>query len=266
MRSSFSSLLTSRIELSAVVVLTGCSPAGTVSPAVDQGGVSGTGGAATITTGGSLGATGGAGAASGASSNATFGGNSVTSGGQDTGGAISTGGAFATGGREATGGAVATGGSKANIGGSPTGGSKSTGGAAPTGGAMPTGGAKATGGAAATGGNKSTGGAVATGGASSNNAPTWSQLFTNYFAKGTAGDCITCHGTNGVAHQFAAFNDATTMCTTLKNLGYIPGQLNVVLSTWFGGNGLGMPQNSNPTPANAVADITAWQNAGSVCP
>jgi hypothetical protein len=34
---------------------------------------------------------------------------------------------------------------------------------------------------------------------------------------------------------------------------------------WFNKGGQ-MPMNNNPTPANAVADITAWEKAGAACP
>jgi hypothetical protein len=37
------------------------------------------------------------------------------------------------------------------------------------------------------------------------------------------------------------------------------------LLKWFGKGG-SMPDNNNAAPANAVADITAWTNAGAVCP
>ena len=120
-----------------------------------------------------------------------------------------------------------------------------------------------TGGAASSGGSKSTGGSKTMGGATSTSAvPTWTQLFTNYFASGTAGDCVSCHASNSVS-----FNSASTMCSALKKAGYIgagTASLDTLLS-WFGKGG-NMPQNNNPKPANAVADITAWQNAGAVCP
>ena len=127
-----------------------------------------------------------------------------------------------------------------------------------------TGGAASSGGSKSTGGSKATGGAVSTGGAQSTSAaPTWSQLFTNYFASGTAGDCISCHTSNPTV----SFNNASTMCNALKNAGYIgkgTASLDTLL-TWFGKGG-NMPANNNPKPANAVADITAWQNAGATCP
>jgi hypothetical protein len=37
------------------------------------------------------------------------------------------------------------------------------------------------------------------------------------------------------------------------------------LISWFNKGG-SMPENNNPAPANAVAEITAWQDAGAVCP
>jgi hypothetical protein len=192
---------------------------------------------------------------------ATGGSANSSSGGADaTGGSSSP----ATGGEQATGGARATGGSSNPS----TGGAKGTGGASSpaTGGAKATGGASspATGGAKATGGvsSPSTGGAKATGGASSVAAPTWSQLYTNYFGPNTAGNCVStgCHS-GGVS---PIFNSATTMCSALKS--YFGGTISFSsILTWMGKGG-NMPANGAAAPANAVADITAWQNAGAVCP
>ncbi len=145
-----------------------------------------------------------------------------------------------------------------------TGGSVSTGGADATGAASATGSASATGGARSAGGAKATGGAAnsATGGASASTTPTWSQLYTNYFGPGTAGDCVAsgCHGSGNQP----PFNSATSMCTALKS--YLGGTIsfNSILN-WLGKGG-NMPANGAAAPANAVADINAWQSAGSVCP
>ena len=131
-----------------------------------------------------------------------------------------------------------------------------------------TGGSVAMGGSGAAGGGPATGGAAAVGGATKGGttaaaAPTWSQLFSNYFGPNTAGDCVACHG-SGVSPTFTS---ASSMCSAMKSYGVIgngTAHFETVLK-WFNQNGI-MPQNNNPTPANAVADITAWENAGAVCP
>jgi len=144
-----------------------------------------------------------------------------------------------------------------------TGGSNSTGGSG-----MAAGGSTTTGGSGTAAGGHATGGAVAVGGASKGGttaaaAPTWSQLYSNYFGPNTAGDCVSCHG-SGVSPTFTS---ASSMCSAMKSYGVIgngTAHFETVLK-WFNQNGI-MPQNNNPTPANAVADITAWENAGAVCP
>jgi hypothetical protein len=134
-----------------------------------------------------------------------------------------------------------------------------------------TGGSVATGGAGAAGGGNATGGAVAAvggatkGGTTAASAPTWSQLFSDYFGPNTAGDCVAsgCHGSG----NSPSFTNASTMCSAMKNSGIIgngTASFDSVLK-WFNKGGI-MPQNNNATPANAVADITAWEKAGAVCP
>ncbi len=132
-----------------------------------------------------------------------------------------------------------------------------TGGSATMGGSGAAGGGHTTGGAAAVGG-------AANGGASTAAAPTWSQLFTNYFGPNTAGDCVAsgCHGSAS-----PTFTGASSMCSAMKSYGIISNgtaSFDLVLK-WFNQGGV-MPRNNNPTPANAVADITAWEKAGAVCP
>ena len=112
----------------------------------------------------------------------------------------------------------------------------------------------------------STGGSVTsstnakgTGGTSSKVAPTWAQLYSNYFASA----CVSCHGSG----TSPSFNSASTMCSALKSTGYIrTGSATLQnLLTWFGGTG-SMPMGGGAAPANAVADITAWQTSGAACP
>lgn len=133
-----------------------------------------------------------------------------------------------------------------------------------------TGGYGATGGSVAAGGGNATGGLTAVGGATKGGttaaaSPTWSQLFSNYFGPNTAGDCVAsgCHG-SGIS---PSFTNASSMCSAMKNsnvIGNGTASFDVVLK-WFNKGGI-MPQNNNATPANAVADITAWEKAGAVCP
>ena len=219
----------------------------------------GSAGGGDLSTGGSP-ATGGKNSAGGY---AGTGGSMPATGGRATGGFVSTGGNLATGGLVATGGTFATGGATLIGGNKSTGGAFAVGGTKTTGGAKATGGSKATGGAKATGGMAATGGSKSTGGGTGTSAPTWTQLYTNYFATGTAGNCASCHGSG----TQPTFNSAATLCAALKNSGYIGNGTATLenLLKWFN-NGGGMPANNNPTPANAVADITAWQNAGAVCP
>ncbi len=124
----------------------------------------------------------------------------------------------------------------------------------------------ATGGStSAAGTNAGAGGTAtsATGGGPSNSAPTWTQLYNSYFGSGTSGSCTSCHG----AGMQPSFSSASTMCSALKQVGYIQNGTASLqnLLTWFGKGG-NMPQGGGATPPNAVADITAWQNAGAVCP
>ena len=122
------------------------------------------------------------------------------------------------------------------------------------------GGSNATGGASGAIGGA---GLTATGGATSVTVPTWTQLYNNYFGPGTSGNCLSCH----VSGNTPTFNSASTLCSTLKSYGYIQtGSATLQdLLTWFGGSG-NMPLVGGAVPANAVRDITAWQNAGAVCP
>ena len=133
-----------------------------------------------------------------------------------------------------------------------------------TGGSAVTGGLGAAGGSHATGGAQAVGGATI-GGTSAATAPTWAQLFSSYFGPNTAGDCVAsgCHGSGASP----TFTSVSSMCSAMKSYGVIgsgTASFDVVLK-WFNQGGV-MPMNDNPTPANAVADITAWEKAGAVCP
>jgi hypothetical protein len=129
-----------------------------------------------------------------------------------------------------------------------------------TGGAGNAAGVAAPGGSSAVGGTPNSGTA---GGASGNTAPTWTQLYTAYFGPGSLGNCTSCHASG----NSPTFSSAATLCTALKNAGYIQtGSATLQnLLTWFGASG-NMPLGGGVGQPTAVKDITAWQNAGAVCP
>ncbi len=128
------------------------------------------------------------------------------------------------------------------------------------------GGSAATGGFSAIGGTSAASGATtstSTGGNSGSGVPTWTQLYNNYFGPNTIGNCASCHN----AGTSPTISSAATLCAVLKSEGYIQNGTATLqdLLTWFGGSGY-MPLGGGAGPAIAVQDITAWQNAGAVCP
>jgi hypothetical protein len=93
----------------------------------------------------------------------------------------------------------------------------------------------------------------------SQDAPRWSWLFSQYFAAGTDGACgrsRACHASD-VA-------DAPSTYAWLERRGYIAGARSPLISTsnsclrWFGGN---MPPRGKPN-AQAARDLSAWVAAG----
>jgi len=132
---------------------------------------------------------------------------------------------------------------------------------APVGGATGVGGNAAGGGSTSFGGSNGAAGSASvtsTGGAQTAGAPTWTQLYNNYFNSA----CTSCHSS-----QSPVFTTAASMCTVLKQYNHIGnGTASLqTLITWFNQGGY-MPLDTSPAPANAVADITKWQNAGAACP
>jgi hypothetical protein len=131
------------------------------------------------------------------------------------------------------------------------------------------GGAQAAGGAATGEGGKTVaGGASATGGASNSAAPTWTQLWTNYFQ----GQCASCHQSSGTVGVGKTFANAVQLCSILTDRGQLNGTTNPPLISastsslvWFNKNGT-MPLGATTAPGNAVNDIKAWATAGAVCP
>lgn len=140
-----------------------------------------------------------------------------------------------------------------SVGGTLVGGAAGVGGNAA--GSSPLGGSTSVGGASGAVGGASV---TSTGGTQTASVPTWTQLYNNYFNSA----CTSCHSS-----QSPVFTTAASMCTVLKQYGHIGnGTASLqTLITWFNQNGY-MPLDNSPAPANAVADITAWQNAGAVCP
>ncbi len=95
-------------------------------------------------------------------------------------------------------------------------------------------------------------------------APTWTEIYDNYFADGTPGHCGDCHANKGIAvgtTKTSFYNalvssqlvDLTTPADSV--LGLSPGSP----LSWFGGS---MPKDDpSPNPAAAKA-ITAWLQDG----
>lgn len=138
-----------------------------------------------------------------------------------------------------------------------------------TGGASSKGGASATGGAVASGGaTSSQTSSKSTGGAPSTSAPSWAQLWTNYFQPA----CASCHASSATVGSRRVFANAAQMCTYLTSAGQLNGSASpALISTsqsilnWFSSRG-SMPEGNTTVPANAVNDIKAWAAAGAVCP
>jgi polyvinyl alcohol dehydrogenase (cytochrome) len=88
--------------------------------------------------------------------------------------------------------------------------------------------------------------------------PTWSALYTAYFAAGTVGHCSNCH---------APTNTATGLYTFLQTRGQIDGvnsrlaQTGNSILTWFGGT---MPLGGPSSLPQAEADVRAWVAAGAL--
>jgi hypothetical protein len=139
-----------------------------------------------------------------------------------------------------------------SVGGTPTGGTTGAGGNAA--------GSSTISGSTVGGGNSTAGGAsvTSTGGTQTASAPTWSQLYANYFNSA----CTSCHSS-----QAPVFTTAASMCTVMKTYGHIGnGTASLqTLITWFNQGGY-MPPGGGTAPANAVTDINNWQNAGAICP
>jgi hypothetical protein len=119
-----------------------------------------------------------------------------------------------------------------------------------------------------TGGRSSSGTSAAAGRTAAGNAPSWDQLWTNYFQP----KCASCHADSATVSSRRVFNTAAQLCTFLTNQRQLNGTTNPPLISqtqsvlnWFNPNG-SMPEKDNTTPTGAVADIKAWATAGAVCP
>jgi hypothetical protein len=110
------------------------------------------------------------------------------------------------------------------------------------------------GGSSSSGGSGS-GSASSSGGSSSGGAaPTWTAIYDAYLAKGTVGNCRSCH---------SQATSASGTYSWLQTTGYIGGTTSTLVRggsclTWFGGN---MPPGGRSDPM-AVSDMTAWAAAG----
>ncbi len=86
------------------------------------------------------------------------------------------------------------------------------------------------------------------------NAPTWSQIYTNYL-KSSVGRCNSCH---------SQCSSASNTYSWLQGKGYISGTSSALVDpnqsclTWYGGN---MPPSGGQNSA-AVNDMNAWAAAG----
>jgi hypothetical protein len=93
-------------------------------------------------------------------------------------------------------------------------------------------------------------------------APTWSALYTNYFANGTVGNCaaVACHTempSAGVMYTW--LGTQTKDCGPPNCLASIANATDSVLS-WYGGGA--MPVNGPLSEPQATCDLNAWAAAG----
>jgi mono/diheme cytochrome c family protein len=83
-------------------------------------------------------------------------------------------------------------------------------------------------------------------------APTWTQVYSEYLALGTTGNCAGCHGGYGSAKAGYA-----------KGGGAAWAKLGSSRLTWYGGDmPPGGPGPNDPQGAKARADMDAWLAAG----
>ena len=144
--------------------------------------------------------------------------------------------------------------SSARAGGSSSGGktSSSSGGSTHAGSSSGGGGSGSSG---ATGSSGSGGGSSS--GSTTSSAPTWSQIDADYLARGTVGNCPSCH---------SQMSSATGAYSWLKSQNYINGTGSSLVSTflsclsWYGGN---MPPGGR-SDATAVTAMNAWAAAGAL--
>jgi len=107
----------------------------------------------------------------------------------------------------------------------------------------------------ATGSSGSGGGSSS--GSTTSTAPTWSQIDADYLARGTVGNCPSCH---------SQMSSATGAYSWLKGQNYINGTSSSLVSTflsclsWYGGN---MPPGGR-SDAAAVTAMNAWAAAGAL--
>lgn len=94
----------------------------------------------------------------------------------------------------------------------------------------------------------------------------FSDLFSSYFAAGTAGDCANanCHGSAGKSAPYFGGTDSNAMYDWLSGKSKLTSLGDAATSRlkWCNTSGATMPLNSNPAPANACADLRAWAAQG----
>jgi hypothetical protein len=94
-------------------------------------------------------------------------------------------------------------------------------------------------------------------GSTTSSAPTWSQVYADYLARGTVGNCPSCH---------SQMSSATGAYSWLKSQNYISGTSSSLVSSffsclsWYGGN---MPPGGR-SDAAAVTAMDAWAAAGAL--
>jgi hypothetical protein len=103
----------------------------------------------------------------------------------------------------------------------------------------------------------SSSGSGSSSGSTTSSAPTWSQIYADYLARGTVGNCPSCHSQT---------SSATGAYSWLKTQNYINGTSSSLVSaflsclSWYGGN---MPPGGR-TDATAVTAMNAWAAAGAL--
>jgi len=95
----------------------------------------------------------------------------------------------------------------------------------------------------------------------SSTVPTFSQIYTNYLATGTVGNCAqtSCHSQmSSAGASYTWLQGQTKDCGSPNCLETLTSSTGSCLQ-WFGGS---MPPGGNPSDQQATCDISAWFAAG----